>query len=307
MTDAKKHHFVPQFLLKKFSFGKKNRERIWVFKKASGKSFAASVSDVGHENHFYNARNLDGARLELEPLTMKVDGFCADILHQIVETRAIPVAQESIEKLAIFIAAQMLRVPSSRNQMEEFRKAVIGKWGPDIRAGEDSRPVSDYSAEDSKFSSLLALRDIPVFADILRRKIWFLLEAPLGHNFIISDGSVVLHNHLDYGSRGSLGIAQKGIEVFMPLSPKLAVQLTCPEIANEMLKTEAGRVFQYYQNRGLPVPLHAANVEFINSLQVIQSERFLYAADGGEFELAREMMRDHPELAQPSTARMEHN
>jgi hypothetical protein len=44
-----------------------------------------------------------------------------------------------------------------------------------------------------------------------------------------------------------------------------------------------------------PLGLEADNVIFMNSLQVIYSERFVFSADGN-WELVREMVASNPEL-----------
>jgi hypothetical protein len=48
-------------------------------------------------------------------------------------------------------------------------------------------------------------------------------------------------------------------------------------------------------DKGLPVKLGPENVENMNSLQVIEAERFLFSADG-DFSLAEDMLRTNPEL-----------
>jgi hypothetical protein len=37
-----KQHFIPQFLLRNFATGKKNKARPWVFDKAKGRAFSSS-------------------------------------------------------------------------------------------------------------------------------------------------------------------------------------------------------------------------------------------------------------------------
>jgi hypothetical protein len=58
------------------------------------------------------------------------------------------------------------------------------------------------------------------------------------------------------------------------------------------------------QKKGKPIPLAKENVIFMNHLQVTQSDRFLFARNQTDFELAEEMIRDHPELKKPASDRL---
>jgi hypothetical protein len=178
---------------------------------------------------------------------------------------------------------------------------VISKWGGDVRAGNDQRPINAFTKEDSSFSSLLSLKSVAEFAKLLQEKIWFLLRAPADVSFILSDNPVVRNNYIDYWPRESLGLKQDGIEVYLPVSPRLAVQFVCPKIATLLRYIPYGQRMLRFQNEGRPVPLDTDNVVFVNSLQVIYSERFLYAAHDRDFQLVKEMLHDHPDLARPAS------
>lgn len=303
MTKPIKQHYIPQFLLREFATGKKDKAKLWTFDKRTGKTFYGSVRDAAHENQFYEATNLDGKHLEGEALLAMVDGWGASALKHIIQDECLPHEGKVVTDLSYFVAAQMFRVPSVRNEMEFFRTSIIKKWGPDVRAEQDARPVSAYGPADAKYSSLTSLRDVPEFAKLLQKKIWFLLKAPLGTAFILSDDPVIRHNHLDYGPRGSLGLNQKGIEVNFPITPRLCLQFICPEIANQLRFTRLGQIYIQAQNAGYPVTLEPDNVTFINSHEVLFSERFLFARSERDFALAKDMLRESPHLAGPASAR----
>ncbi len=301
MSQAKKQHFIPQFLLRNFAARKKNKARIWCFDKKSGRSYLCSVRDVAHENKFYESTNLDGEAIKRENLTGYADDLSAPVVHDVLANKRLKLDGEQIVRLSYLIATQIIRVPHERNAMEYMNKKIIEKWGPEIRFEGDERPIGAYSAEDSKFSSILALQSVPELAKLLQGKIWFLLMGSANTAFTLSDNPVVRHNHLDYGPRGSLGIAQDGIEVNLPISPTFALQCTCPKIAILMGGTPFGREMIRLQRDGLPIPLEPSGVTFVNSLQVIHSERYVYAAKESDFELAIDMLREHPNLSIPAS------
>jgi len=304
MADTKKQHFIPQFLLKNFAHGKKKKERLWTFDKQRKVAFQSSVRDTAHENQFYAGQNLDGETIEAESLTAYIDERGSKVLRAIVDDQRLPLAGEPFVSLSYFVATQMVRVPTVRNQMEFLRKTVIEKWGPEIRAEGDERGIGEYSEEDSKFSSIASLRNVPEIAKILQTKIWFLDQAPTDASFILSDNPVVKHNYIDYWPRGSLGIGQDGIEIHFSISPKLLVKMLCPKIAASLSLTPLGREVIPLQREGRAIPLEAENVEFVNSLQVARSERYLYAERESHLQIAKEMVSEHPDLARPLSAKI---
>lgn len=297
MSKSKKHHFIPQFLLKNFATGKKNKAKLWTFDKKTGRSYFTSVRDTAHENLFYESTNLDNQSIQAEHLTGFADHLSAPAVRDVVAHKKLELKGKQVVSLSYFMATQSLRVPYERNCLTYFRRKIVEKWGNEITYEGDKRPISAYSINDSNFSSILALQDVPEFAKILQTKIWFLLRAPANTSFTLSDNPVVKHNHLDYGPRGSLGIVQDGIEIILPITPKLALQCVCPKIAALINGTNMARL----QQSGLPIPVEATAVTFVNSLQVIHSERYLYAAQESDFELAKDMLREHPDLSIPAS------
>lgn len=296
MGQPKKQHYVPQFLLKQFSASPKKPKPIWVFDKAEKKFFSASSRDVGHQNKFYESGNSSGEAIEAESLTEFIDTNAAPVISKIARNGDFDITPTEVSKLNHFVAMQLVRGPSIRNSMEQFRKEIIAKWGPDVCAEDDDRPVSDYTEEDSNFSSIRVLETVPEFAAILSEKIWFLNSAPANYSFIISDNPVVRHNYLDYGPRGSLGIKQDGIEMFFPISPEYCLQILCPKLARQVAFTGGMQEEIKLQRKGQAVPLEAENVEFVNSLQVIQSERYLYARTEADLKIGDEMVDECQEL-----------
>jgi len=297
---TKKQHYIPQFLLRNFC----SEEKVWVFDKSTGRSYPSSTVNTGHENHFYSAKNIDDDHVDFENLTQLMDGYGSESISHIIQKRLLPKTDEHLVKLAFFTALQMERGPSTRSMLEFVQKKIIEKWGADIAYEGDSRTLGQYGSEDLKYGSILALQNVPEFARILQQKALFLLEAPVGSSFICSDHPVVLHNEIDHSPRGSLGIGKLGIEIYFPISPALALQFCCPQLAQSMVLVPELRSRLELQSQGKPIPLATENVTFMNHLQVTQSDRFLFARNQTDFELAEEMIRDHPELKKPAAHRL---
>lgn len=304
VSDTVKQHYIPRFILRHFAQGKKKKERLWTFNKYTQRAFYGNIGDAAHENRFYDATNLDGHTIAGEPLLKLLDSAASKAISNVISSGRLSFGPKEGTDISYFVAAQMLRVPTVRNEMEAVRLALIKKWGPEIRAGDDDRPISQYGPADAKHSSIESLMNVPEFAKLFREKVWFLLRAPLGQHFIISDNPVVRHNHYNYWPRGSLGLNQKGIEVYLPLTTQLSLYFVCPEIAEKLRFSKLGHLYLQAQNSGLPVVADADNVEFVNSLQVLFSERFLFARSEQDFRIVRDMLDKDPGLARPASSRL---
>jgi hypothetical protein len=145
-------------------------------------------------------------------------------------------------------------------------------------------------------------------------KTWFLAGTTNSYPFIISDNPVSLQNQVDMGPYGNLGLAVRGIEIYLPLSSTRALVMWCPSLTTQIL--EAAETI-----RRLPEAVLAAHIQDpdgilamdsairagstlmyeprhvmnFNSLQVGRSERYLFSAKN-DFSLADRMIDDHPHL-----------
>ncbi len=293
----KKQHYVPQFLLRNFSVGHKRKAKLWVLDKLKGEIYLSSVRDAGHENLFYEYHGEFG-EVEREDLMQKLDSQCAQVISTIIRCGRLSNDPESRVWLSYFVAAQMMRTPMTRNEMENIRQLVIHKWGAGLRVRQDDpKTIGEYGPEDAKLSSLQILRDVPKFAKLLQGKVWCLCRAPRTMPYIISDNPVTRHNMLDRWPRGNLGLLNKGIEVYMPLSSKYMIHAICPELATDALSTpELAAQFERAIESGTPIDYEPKHVEFVNSLQVIWAERFVFSRNRQGLEMPLDMLRTNPEL-----------
>jgi hypothetical protein len=304
---TKKQHYVPQFLLRQFGHGKKLKEKLWVLDKRNASVFSAAVRDAAHENKFYEY-HCEAGSADFEKLTEKLDTKVAPIVSDVLRSRRLPRTGENFIWLTYLVAAQMLRTPTSRRDMENVRELIIHKWGPEVAFEGDPRSIGEYGPEDSKISSIQMLRDVPRFAKILQEKVWCLCKAPVDSPFIISDNPVTRHNMLDRWPRGNLGLENRGIEAYMLLSPRLSLQIICPSIAGAVLLTpELTEVYGRALRDEEPVKIRPENVEFTNSLQVIWAERFVYAGDRDHLKMPLDMLRTNPELRAGPGTRQTHD
>lgn len=304
MGRAKKQHYVPQFLLRRFAGTLGRNPKLWALDKKTATVRLSSVRDVAHENQFYEWADDEANRIELEDLMSRIDSIGAGIIARILKQQTLKLAVKDRVWLSYFVACQMSRTPMIRNEMENIRQLLVHKWGPDVRAGDDDRPIGDYGPEDAKRSSLVHIQSVPEFAKILQTKVWTLSEAPKDATFVIGDNPVARHNMIDRWPRGNLGLRNRGIELYMPLSPVLSIHVVCPAVAEAACRTPSlGAGYIEAIENGSPVRLQPENVEFANSLQVCWAERFVFGRERSDLDMPLDMLRTNPELMDGPGAR----
>lgn len=296
MNKPKKQHYVPRFLLKNFSAGRKDKEQVWVLDKRLGKIYRSSIWNVGHENSFYEYHGDDGD-IELENLMQLVDSKGACIIQSITETAKLPEDPKDRVWLSYFVAAQMLRTPTTRNEIENLPKLIFHKFGELMRGHPDAKTFAEFGSEDAKFCALRLMSEVPKFAKLLQKKVWVVTEAPPSKPYIISDNPVSLCNLINRSGWGNLGLANYGIELYMPVSTRLCLHAICPELAAHIPFTpELSDLYKRALNDGKPIPHTPENAEFVNYLLVSWSERFIYAKKRDHLDLALEMIKTNPDL-----------
>jgi hypothetical protein len=107
------------------------------------------------------------------------------------------------------------------------------------------------------------------------------------------------------GIRGTLGVANTGVEIYLPISSQFVLGFLCTSIEEYFLKARGlfplasvpARVEEMLNGirAGEPIYIEAVNVMLFNSLQVAQSEQYLFA-EHNDFELALRMLHDSPQF-----------
>lgn len=309
-TETRNQHYVPQFLLRSFASGKK--DQVYVYDKKTSKIFKTKIRNIAAERDFYNFK-INGMELSLEQSLSNLETNTANIVKKIVSERTLKniSAEETIE-LSYFAAVQFQRTRRMRSRLLELDKQIQEKIiaiGGDVNRVKGYQPFTSESVQDFNIHTLL--HESPKYAQMFAVKNLVLYEAPKGHQFFISDDPVALHNDNDFGPYGKLGLMVPGIQIYLPLSPGLAVCFSCPSIAAsidkscnqlwdimqrapEMLKNLKDPSFLLSLDRGFKegerVTLAPENIEHHNSLQAFHSERYVFS-ENGDFELLEKMKK----------------
>ena len=126
------------------------------------------------------------------------------------------------------------------------------------------------------------------FTDVLLRMKWILVSNQTKMPFWTSDNPIFRYNPHKAELVGNLGLESPGIQLYIPVSPILAITICDPfeyaDIASEL-------------------PAFAPSVDFNNSGQVINSRQYVFSPNDN-FDLAQKMMSKDPKLANPKRQRI---
>lgn len=107
-STARRHHYVPQILLRGFESHTKPKH-IWYLDKASGQSRQVSISSAGFEPRLYAAKSDDGDYdNRIEGFLSLVEGYAAPALAELLDGT---LTAESVA-LPCFLGLQVMRTPT---------------------------------------------------------------------------------------------------------------------------------------------------------------------------------------------------
>lgn len=318
-----RQHYVPKFLLNHFACNptKKRGKKVFVYDKWEDKIFVSNVSNVTCEGHFYDFE-IKGYDFTMEPGISGVESKAAVAVNKLIKEQDIN--QLTIEeqiRLAQLAILQMVRVPKTIEMMTDFSTSVFDWIEKETGSREyNGEPEPTENETRMNFCKFLGNPNYELVEHLLK-KVWTLMTPPQGQSFYTSDNPIVMQNTLSPKGpfRGNCGIGVEGIEIYFPLSKKLILAMICPsyfEKAEESLDTldtlammspgieySLDYIRQYstmedlleFGADGTPEPIPSSVVENVNSMQVVNSTRYIISAQN-DFSLAKEMIEESPEL-----------
>jgi hypothetical protein len=307
-------HYVPRFLLKNFTHSKK--PKVFVYDKSNDKRFHTNIKNVAAESGFYDL-DLKDVFLTMEPSLARLETSASRIVEKLLKDRNVKLLNENERVvLSLFLAVQFLRTKEHRLIVEYLGKQISQVLGNMDASDQGKNKLTGRSGSVSaeKFISLKSLAQAREFLPHFLNKAWVLLETTHRNPFFISDNPIGLHNDIDHRPYGNIGLAVRGIQIYLPISSTLCLNLLCPTIAEEFIKAHEN--FKYFDQiapglanstmknptyarafchgivNGVPIMVVEDNVTMINSLQVTFSSRFVYC-ESDSFELVERMIKDN--------------
>ena len=240
MTAAKKpnqpikHHYLPQFYLRGFS---PNQCAIFQIYKKKSSIVPGTVDSVGYLRNFHT-NDIEGVEDPqfLEKSLAGLEGYQNTVLKE-VQLHGIR-APETRRDLVDFLALMRMRIPAMKDHVDSSKQAALkvqlqelerrGQLPPRPTGYEEVLAVENIVVEISNAECLRVMLKSAFDKNIL--KIFYqmrmtLYQAPFGESFVTSDQPVALyHADRQYRHRG-VGPATVGIQVSLPLTSRLLIQL----------------------------------------------------------------------------------
>jgi len=271
MQITKNQHYVPQCLLKFFSWEDKRERRTNIFDiPRDSFRYSQAIKNICSQNYFYDKDN------EVE-----------NLLSEIIETPAAPLISSIINRdtkvlelpenwmrLLIFVSTLLSRTPKAIDKMDSIIQTNIQSFSRELLRlnGMDTQNADGVRLKINDESSLISLLTLQgYYASILLTDLKFHLAInKTDLDFFISDHPVFMYNWLyrNLNHPGVSSIGARGLQLFLPLSPQLILCFYDPEIYKYGPK---GSLLTDIQN--------VKDVEILNSFQAINSKSFVIFLD----------------------------
>jgi Protein of unknown function (DUF4238) len=330
-VNAQKHHYVPKLIIRNFLFDKK-REFVRVYDKKEDKEFRTSIRNIMAERRFHDFM-FDEFIVSFEHVAGKIEEIILPAYRSVIRSKELTGSPEEKGALALLMAFQFIRTRAARDwwkQMDDILREKIESMGGSIEDMEGYEPPTENNLSKNH---ILQMREaVSEFAPIIAQKNFALMLAPKRRRFYLGDNPVVLHNENDFRPYGNIGLAVKGIQIFLPLTSEIVLCAFCPSIVHGLRDEMAAKVdernkliaakvlsgeilvsqvkliresfFEKYQDffRAIStydecgiIMARDEHVDFINSLQSMYAKRFVLCAKG-DLRLAREHNAEFPQF-----------
>lgn len=292
-------HYVPQFLIRNFCSGKK--KQINVFEKASGKSFVSNTKNIASERNFYNYID-KGEPKTLEFMLSEYESKVKPIIDKLLETQSfLSINKIEHQLLSQFIALQLLRTKTQREQLKAISTYCFNNFE---KLGFISPKDENYENELKLVISNLINKNLEKFAQIIYKKNWFLITNQSNQSFCICDNPITMYNENYNPLIGNIGIEVDGIQIYLPISPKVTLAIYCESLREKISYLK--RIPNYnLDGKTLLGAIEKSSywdapeevITFLNGLQTCFSERYIFSKTG-DFSLYVKQIQDNPSLKQ---------
>lgn len=245
MSDPKKHHFIPQFLLAEWAV---NNGKLWRFTRPYGSKIAKKLvapAEVGYERLLYTTPGIpDEFSQQFEAKFLSpVDSRAAKSHKILMQNEPIVWTQPTRSDWTRFLGSLFFRTPENLAAYKEAIGLLLSADTPERRAAYLQAKPSDWPStlheamatvapnwtEVAAMELLRRLIDDGQRGDAINAMVWTTGEMNGGLEFLISDAPM----------QHTMPIIAKGSYIVMPISPKrifLATSLGDDETL-EMFKT----------------------------------------------------------------------
>lgn len=256
MDTPKKQHFVPRWYLRNFSLNydaTKKDGHIWVYKVKKRNIYRSCISLTAQKRYFYDK---DG---DFESYLNGIESQTAVIIKKILDNKNIKgFSKESCDVINKLLLLQSSRTEASKNIAIAFHDGFSSERHPLLDVHKNS---AEYYELFFKYSIKITSCDTEVISDLKPYLLLNCTKVP----FVTSDYPVVFNNYF-YLDRGVHGFVNPGLQIYLPLNSQICFLL----IHEDMYEIQANKW------RNIEITKES-DVDFINSLQIINCYKYIYA------------------------------
>jgi hypothetical protein len=293
-------HYVPQFYLRGFC---SDAGRLNCYDKVTDRAHPTSKQAAAQEPYFYEIppgsfKDVNVPVNTVERALSVVEKAWAQLHAALIEAADIGriTAMLTIE-YAPFLVMQWMRTRTYRDTMHELAQKSMQSLADDLVAVNFPGERVTVKLADNAMAAMHAQKlfeplMVERMADDIGRHIWVVGINDTEHPFYTSDHPVVRRGNVMHEGRRMVGVLDPGIEFAFPLDSRHVLLI---------LERTYFSDWRRHDNKG--IALTADQVRDYNALQVMRSsQRVFCSAD--DFELARQVCRDHPEVRDPARPRV---
>jgi len=287
MKELKSEHYVPRFYLGSFAI-RNERKSLYCFDKTTSKEFISKIENIAREKCFYDITLSDKT---IEKALARLESGFGAVYNKLITAQDLNrLNLKERVFMAIFVATQELRTKEWRETLKDLcnqLKERLSKYKLSEKLEKEMKEIfkEDYCRE----FQLHMLKEVPQFAETMLGMKWIMVVNGTNMSFWTSDHPVNRYNPIDKSPLGNLGLLCDGIQMFFPLTPRLALCICDP--------------FQYFPYPEKITTKNVDNVIFQNHLQMQWATRLIFSQDS-DFSLAMQILKEQPSLTDVNKKRI---
>ena len=255
MNTPRKHHYLPQFYLKKFS---SNDRYLMQIDKTTGHTATCAIKDIAtiRDYHRLDADDFDDP-YELERQLSSVEDKLATATRRVLEHGVEDLTTHA--GLVELVSMLRMRVPAMKAMIEESLRVLVrstglimervGKLPPSPPDSEDVPRMGKRDIEISNWICLEYMFKLAANKDILRLLLSMsptVIRAPDGEFFLTGDQPVAVYSPSAKLSRSEgVALTDSDVEISLPLSRDTLIRLDWKSGSTESLIAKPEEVSEF--------------------------------------------------------------
>lgn len=287
-------HFVPQFILKNFSYTqKKDKFFLYAYKRGDKSPFSTTTKNIANQIGFYNTKN-KYTKKQSNFVDRKIYGLLegrgSRIIKKIIAQKSLDISHLEECVLASFVGHLYTRTPSFRGQLKNFLLYVLENKIIELKQIEDKeflrgillnnslgieqQELIKYNYSKNKFYDVGGAENFMSFAalmigDKISEELYYkkihLLETKNGDFFVSSDNPVSIFNFKEMPVFPTgWDFKDKGIAICFPISPTLC--LIYDVVGGRKNVLEIGEITSSF-------------CELVNNVIMLYADKFVFSSE----------------------------